>query len=93
MLGVPFLALASLLKLAYVVSAAPAATGSLTAVTMNVAGLPAFLNSNGDNDKKANSIAIGKKFAQYNYDLINVQEVSFWSRSGCTVGTFLRRRS
>ncbi|SPO26589.1 related to endonuclease/exonuclease/phosphatase family protein [Ustilago trichophora] len=74
MLGVPFLALASLLKLAYVVSAAPAATGSLTAVTMNVAGLPAFLNSNGDNDKKANSIAIGKKFAQYNYDLINVQE-------------------
>lgn len=69
------LLLASLLKLATMALAAPTVSGSLTAVTMNVAGLPSILNSNGDSDKKANSIAIGKKFAQYNYNLINVQEV------------------
>lgn len=70
------LALAALLKLATMVSSAPTSTGSLTAVTMNVAGLPAILNGNGEGDKKENSIAIGKKFAEYNYELINVQEVS-----------------
>lgn len=68
------LLLASLLKLATISLAAPTASVSLTAVTMNVAGLPSILNSNGDSDKKANSVAIGKKFAQYNYNLINVQE-------------------
>lgn len=66
--------LASLLKLASLVSTAPTSLGSLTAVTMNVAGLPAFINGNGAADKKANSIMIGNKFAQYDYDLINVQE-------------------
>ncbi|SJX63628.1 uncharacterized protein SRS1_14380 [Sporisorium reilianum f. sp. reilianum] len=68
------LALASLLKLASLVSTAPTSTGSLTAVTMNVAGLPAILNGNGEGDKQANSVAIGKKFVEYNYDVINVQE-------------------
>ena len=70
------------MKLAVMVSAAPTATGSLTAVTMNVAGLPAVLNGNGEGDKKQNSIEIGKKFAQYNYELINVQEVSFSRKLG-----------
>lgn len=74
MRNVPFLLLASLLKLVSLASTAQAVTGSLTAVTMNVAGLPASLNGNGEGDKKANSIAIGQKFDQYGYDLINVQE-------------------
>ncbi|SOV07300.1 related to endonuclease/exonuclease/phosphatase family protein [Ustilago sp. UG-2017a] len=70
----PFALLASILKLVAVVSSASTSTGSLKAVTMNVAGLPAIFNNNGDGDKKENSITIGKKFAQYNFDLINVQE-------------------
>lgn len=78
---VSFAGLVAILKLAAVVSAAPTSTGSLTAVTMNVAGLPAFINNNGDGSKKENSIAIGKKFAQYNFELINVQEVSSGAES------------
>lgn len=73
---VALLALVAILKLVMIATAAPTDAGSLTAVTMNVAGLPAVLNGNGDGDKKENSIVIGKKFAQYNFDLINVQEVS-----------------
>ena len=76
MRNVPLVVLASLLELATLVSTAPTATGSLSAVTMNVAGLPAIFNGNGEGDKKNNSIEIGKKFSQYKYDLINVQEVS-----------------
>ncbi|SNX84837.1 related to endonuclease/exonuclease/phosphatase family protein [Melanopsichium pennsylvanicum] len=70
----PFLVLATLLKLATIVSATHIATGSFTAVTLNVAGLPEDLNGNGEGDKKANSITIGQKFAQYDFDIINVQE-------------------
>ncbi|TKY85311.1 hypothetical protein EX895_005473 [Sporisorium graminicola] len=66
--------LASVLKLALLVSGAPTSTASLTAVTMNVAGLPAILNGNGEGDKKANSVEIGQKLSEYNYDLINLQE-------------------
>lgn len=78
MRNISLLALASILKLTSLVSAAPtSAAGSLTAVTMNVAGLPAILNGNGEGDKKANSVEIGKKLAEYNYDVINVQEVSY----------------
>lgn len=63
-----------LVSIARSISAAPTSTGSLTALTMNVAGLPAVINGNGEGDKQTNSITIGKKFAQYDYDLINVQE-------------------
>ncbi|KAI1381298.1 endonuclease exonuclease phosphatase family protein [Hypoxylon crocopeplum] len=42
---------------------------------MNVAGLPAFLNGNEvPGDKTTNSQTIGAKFAQYDYDIIHVQE-------------------
>ncbi|KKA29457.1 hypothetical protein TD95_003107 [Thielaviopsis punctulata] len=52
-----------------------AASGALTVLTMNVAGLPAILQDNGvPGDKTANSERIGSLFAQYGYDVINVQE-------------------
>ncbi|KAH9853830.1 mannose-binding lectin [Lenzites betulinus] len=42
---------------------------------MNVAGLPAILNSNGEaGDKTTNTMIIGQDMSKYNYDLIHVQE-------------------
>ncbi|KAI1780698.1 mannose-binding lectin [Hypoxylon cercidicola] len=52
-----------------------ATSGEFNILSMNVAGLPAFLNGNEvPGDKTTNSGLIGTKFAQYDYDIINVQE-------------------
>lgn len=54
-----------------------AAAGSFSVLSMNVAGLPAFLNQNDvPGDKTTNAKTIGSRFAQYGYDVIHVQEVS-----------------
>ncbi|SPN96561.1 probable endonuclease/exonuclease/phosphatase family protein [Cephalotrichum gorgonifer] len=57
-------------------SAALAATsGTLDVLSMNVAGLPPIFNGNDvPGDKTTNSRLIGSYFAQYAYDVINVQE-------------------
>lgn len=56
---------------------ASAASGTFDILTFNVAGLPAFLQGNGQSgDKTANTKLIGSKFAQNGYDIIHVQEVS-----------------
>lgn len=53
-----------------------ATSGEFTVLTMNVAGLPAILNSNDvPGDKATNAATIGSLFAKYNYDVIHVQEV------------------
>ncbi|KAH6869532.1 endonuclease/Exonuclease/phosphatase [Thelonectria olida] len=50
-------------------------TGDLTILSMNVAGLPAILQSNDvPGDKTTNSRLIGTYFAKYGYDVIHVQE-------------------
>jgi hypothetical protein len=50
--------------------------GDFNVLTMNVAGLPAILNSNDvPGDKATNAGTIGTLFAKYGYDVINVQEV------------------
>ncbi|KAI0363494.1 mannose-binding lectin [Pilatotrama ljubarskyi] len=42
---------------------------------MNVAGLPAILNQNGESgDKTTNTMLIGKDMSKFNYSLIHVQE-------------------
>ncbi|KAI0440694.1 endonuclease/Exonuclease/phosphatase [Xylaria telfairii] len=52
-----------------------ATSGAFNVLSMNVAGLPAFLNDNGvPGDKKTNSALIGSKFAENGYDLIHTQE-------------------
>ena len=58
------------------VPAALAATsGSFTALSFNVAGLPAILQDNSvPGDKTENTASIGTKFAQGGYDIIHVQE-------------------
>lgn len=53
-----------------------ATSGSLDVLTMNVAGLPPIFNGNEvPGDKATNSRMIGSYFAEYGYDIINVQEV------------------
>lgn len=53
-----------------------ATSGEFNVLSMNVAGLPEFLNGNEvPGDKTTNSELIGTKFSQYGYDIINVQEV------------------
>lgn len=67
----------SLLFLAILQSvvAAPQASGTFNALSFNVAGLPAILNSNDvPGDKTTNTASIGQKFAQYGFDIIHVQE-------------------
>lgn len=55
---------------------AAATSGTFSILSMNVAGLPAILNSNDvPGDKITNAATIGSKFAEYNYDVIHVQEV------------------
>ncbi|KAI1139865.1 endonuclease exonuclease phosphatase family protein [Hypoxylon sp. FL0543] len=58
------------------VSGALAATsGEFNVLSMNVAGLPAILNDNEvPGDKATNSETIGTRFAEYDYDIIHVQE-------------------
>ncbi|KAK0706058.1 Endonuclease/exonuclease/phosphatase [Lasiosphaeria miniovina] len=64
------------LSTALLVDVALAATaGKLSILSMNVAGLPAILNSNDvPGDKTTNAETIGSKFAEYDYDVIHVQE-------------------
>ena len=53
-----------------------ATEGTFSILTMNVAGLPEFLNNNEvPGDKKTNSGLIGSKFAEYGHDIVHVQEV------------------
>lgn len=55
---------------------ATATSGSFTALSFNVAGLPSILNSNDVNGTKTeNAEEIGTYFAEYGYDIINMQEV------------------
>ncbi|KAJ6578583.1 mannose-binding lectin [Mycena sp. CBHHK59/15] len=55
--------------------AASAAAGTFNVLSMNVAGLPAILNSNGESgDKTTNTMIIGQDLATYDYDVIHVQE-------------------
>jgi hypothetical protein len=66
------LAAASLLDVAFA-----ATSGNFNVLTMNVAGLPAILQGNDvPGDKTVNSGLMGTYFAEYDYDVINVQEVS-----------------
>lgn len=52
-----------------------AASGTISFLTVNVAGLPAFLNSNDvPGDKTKNTASIGTDFARYGFDIIHVQE-------------------
>lgn len=72
-----------MMKLSAVVSAAllidgglAAAAGKFSILSMNVAGLPAWLNNNGvPGDKAEVAALIGTKFAEHGYDVIQVQEV------------------
>jgi hypothetical protein len=66
-----------ILSLALVTSSVLGAptSGKLTALSFNVAGLPQILQGNDvPGDKTDNSRQIGRYFAQYDYDLIHVQE-------------------
>ncbi|KAK0634384.1 Endonuclease/exonuclease/phosphatase [Bombardia bombarda] len=57
-----------------VLAAAPTA-GDLSILSMNVAGLPAILNSNDvPGDKTTNAQTIGAAFSRYGFDIIHVQE-------------------
>ena len=52
-----------------------AASGSFRILSFNVAGLPQFLQGNGESgDKTTNTMIIGQNFAKYGYDVIQVQE-------------------
>ncbi|KAJ7669004.1 mannose-binding lectin [Mycena rosella] len=52
-----------------------AAAGTFDVLSMNVAGLPAILNGNGESgDKTTNTAIIGQDFAKFAYDVIHVQE-------------------
>ncbi|KAK1990756.1 endonuclease/Exonuclease/phosphatase [Colletotrichum falcatum] len=54
---------------------AQATSGDLTILSMNVAGLPEFLQNNEvPGDKTTNSKTIGTLFAAYNYGIIHAQE-------------------
>ena len=52
------------------------AASTFSTLTYNVAGLPAFLNNNGVQDKEASTLEVGRIFAAKAYDVIHVQEVS-----------------
>lgn len=69
--------LLSALPLLSALSAWAATNGEFNVLSFNVAGLPAIFNSNGvPGSKTANTEFLGSKFAQYGYDVIQVQEVS-----------------
>jgi hypothetical protein len=68
----PLLLLASAIPITFA-----ADSGNFDILTFNVAGLPAILSSNDvPGDKTTNARTIGSKFAEYDYDVIHVQEVS-----------------
>ena len=49
--------------------------GQIDVIAMNVAGLPAFLQGNEvPGDKAENHRSIGRKFIEYGFDIVNVQE-------------------
>lgn len=59
-------------------AAATPRAGKFNILSMNVAGLPAWLNKNGvPGDKGDNAELMGSKFAQYGYDVIQLQEVGY----------------
>ncbi|KEF57690.1 uncharacterized protein A1O9_05608 [Exophiala aquamarina CBS 119918] len=71
--------LGSFLLLLLAFSAIPLAfaadAGSFNVLTFNVAGLPSIISGNDvPGDKTTNSRTIGSKFAEYDYDVIHVQE-------------------
>lgn len=50
-------------------------SGTFSVLSFNVAGLPAILNSNGISGSKSdNHFRVGQLFAEYDFDLIQVQE-------------------
>lgn len=56
-------------------SVAAATSGDFNILSFNVAGLPAILNGNEvPGDKATNAGTIGTYFAEYDYDVIHVQE-------------------
>jgi hypothetical protein len=56
-------------------ASAIATSGEFNVLAFNVAGLPAILNSNDvSGDKATNAGTIGTLFAEYDYDVIHVQE-------------------
>jgi hypothetical protein len=61
---------------AIVTTALTAATdGDFNILSFNVAGLPSIFNDNSvPGDKATNAGTIGTKFAEYDYDVIHVQE-------------------
>jgi hypothetical protein len=64
----------SLAALATSVTAA-ATSGDFNVLSFNVAGLPSILNDNSvPGDKATNAGTIGTLFAEYDYDVIHVQE-------------------
>lgn len=68
-------AAASALLLSRLGWAAAADAGDLSILSFNVAGLPEFLQDNGESgDKETNSGLIGTYFGEYAFDLIHVQE-------------------
>ena len=69
--------LSSIFSLAAVAASIPAAAtgGDFNILTFNVAGLPSIFNDNSvPGDKATNAGTIGSKFAEYDYDVIHVQE-------------------
>ncbi|CAH0047298.1 unnamed protein product [Clonostachys solani] len=69
MLGQSFFAFAAC------VSGAAAASGSFSFLTINVAGLPDWINDNGvPGDKTTNAKSIGTHLSELNYDIIHMQE-------------------
>lgn len=59
----------------YAALAAAQTTGELDVIAMNVAGLPAILQGNEvPGDKAENHRTIGRKFVEYGFDIVNVQE-------------------
>jgi len=53
-----------------------ATSGRFNILSINVAGLPEFLNNNDvPGDKETNAASIGSKFAEHDLDVIHVQEV------------------
>ena len=55
-----------------------AASGHFNVLSLNVAGLPAILNGNGEGDdaaKQANTLLMGTDMVKFNYSVVHVQEV------------------
>ncbi|KAL2840380.1 Endonuclease/exonuclease/phosphatase [Aspergillus pseudodeflectus] len=55
--------------------ASAALSGSLSVLSLNVAGLPEIINGNDvPGDKTTNTEIIGERFVEYGYDIVQVQE-------------------